>query len=71
MLLKRLRNLREDHDMTQKDVAEMLHMSQTGYGKYETGENEIPLAPLIFLANFYKVSVDYLLGLTDRKDRNY
>ena len=60
----RLRALREDHDLSQRQVAEMLGMSQTGYSKYETGENDIPTAVLIKLSTFYHTSVDYLLGLT-------
>ena len=63
----RLRDLREDRDLTQKDIAKMLGMSQTGYSKYETGENDIPTAILIKLADFYKTSTDYLLGRTDKK----
>lgn len=59
----RIRDLRNDKDMTQKEVAELLGMSQTGYSKYETGENDIPTHVLIALAKFYQVSVDYLLGL--------
>ena len=59
----RIRDLRNDKDLTQKEVAEILGMSQTGYSKYETGENDIPTHILIALAKFYKVSVDYLLGL--------
>ena len=50
--------------MSQAEIAEMLHMSQQGYSKYETGENDIPTAVLIALAQFYHTSVDYLLGLT-------
>ena len=59
----RIRDLRNDHDLTQKQVADMLGMSQTGYSKYETGENDIPTHVLIALAKFYNVSIDYLLGL--------
>ena len=65
----RLRDLREDHDLTQTQVAKMLGMSQTGYSKYETGENDVPTAVLIKLANFYGVSVDYLLGQTSEPRR--
>ena len=65
MAFDRIRALREDHDLRQVDVANMLKMSQTGYSKYETGENDIPTAVLIVLASFYHVSVDYLLGLTN------
>ena len=65
----RIRDLREDNDLNQTQVARMLGMSQTGYSKYETGENDIPTAILIKLARFYNTSVDYLLGETDNKDR--
>ena len=63
----RLRDLREDSDRNQTDVAKLLGMSQTGYSKYETGENEVPVAVLEKLADIYHVSVDYLLGRTDIK----
>ena len=66
----RIRNLREDKDMTQTEVAKMLTMSQTGYSKYETGENDIPTNILIKLADFYDVSVDYLLNRTDNPKTN-
>ena len=61
----RLRDLLEDRDLTQKDMAKILNMSQTGYSKYETGENNIPTDVLIKLATFYEKSVDYILGITD------
>ena len=61
----RLRDLREDRDLTQKQVAELLKMSQTGYSKYETGENDVPTRVLLALAELYHTSTDYLLGLTD------
>ena len=61
----RLRSLREDRDLNQTQIAKMLGMSQTGYSKYETGENDIPTAVLIKLARFYGTSIDYLLGETD------
>lgn len=63
----RLRDLREDADMTQTQVAKYLGMSQTGYSKYETGENDIPTQVLIKLAALYRVSTDYLLGISDKK----
>ncbi len=63
----RIRDLRNDKDLTQKDIAELLGMSQTGYSKYETGENDIPTAVLIRLAEIHKTSLDYLLGLTDER----
>lgn len=69
-MYKRIRDLREDCDLNQTQIAKMLGMSQTGYSKYETGENDIPTTILIKLANFYNVSIDYLLGLTDIKERN-
>ncbi len=65
----RIRNLREDHDMNQTQVAKLLGMSQTGYSKYETGENDIPTGILIKLADFYNTSIDYLLGQTNEKRR--
>jgi transcriptional regulator with XRE-family HTH domain len=65
----RIRDLREDRELNQTQVAKMLCMSQTGYSKYETGENDIPTAVLIKLALFYDTSIDYLLGLTNSKER--
>ena len=64
-MYQRLRDLREDRDMNQTQIAKMLGMSQTGYSKYETGENDIPTTILIKLARFYDTSIDYLLGETD------
>lgn len=64
-LYERIRNFREDRDLTQKQVAEMLGMSQIGYSKYETGENDIPTQILIKLADYYNTTTDYLLGRTD------
>ena len=68
-MYKRIRDLREDKDLTQKQIAEILGMSQTGYSKYETGENDIPTTILIKLARFYNTSIDYLLGETNQKKR--
>ena len=65
--MNRLRDLREDADLNQTQVAQFLGMSQTGYSKYETGENDIPTHVLIRLADFYHTSVDYLLDRTDQK----
>ena len=65
----RIRDLREDMDLNQTKVAKMLGMSQTGYSKYETGENDIPTQILIKLARFYGTSIDYLLGETDNRKR--
>lgn len=68
-MYKRIRDLREDSDLTQTQVARMLGMSQTGYSKYETGENDLPTDVLIRLSKFYNTSIDYLLGQTDRRER--
>ena len=64
-MYRRIREIREDRDLTQTQIADMLSMSQTGYSKYETGENDIPTRVLIALADFYGTSVDYLLGRVD------
>jgi len=66
-MYQRIRSLREDRDLSQKQIAQLLGMSQTGYSKYETGENDIPTAVLIKLADFYGTTTDYLLGRTDTK----
>lgn len=65
----RIRNLREDADLTQTQLAKQLGMSQTGYSKYETGENDIPTAILIRLSKIYNVSIDYILGQSDIRER--
>jgi len=61
--VKRMRDLREDHDLRQTDLAALLETSQTMYARYERGANELPLHHLITLCRFYKVSADYFLGL--------
>ena len=61
----RIKDLREDNDLTQKEVAEYLHIRQNTYSQYETGHRQIPIEVLIALAKFYKTSTDYILGLTD------
>ena len=66
----RLKDLREDHDLKQRDIAAILGMSQTGYSKYECDTNDIPTSVLIKLSDYYKVSVDYILGITDIKTRH-
>ena len=65
MLYKRIRDLREDRDITQRKMAEYLQIHQTTYSDYELGNLNIPVEVLIKLAKFYETSVDYLLGLTD------
>ena len=64
-MYNRIRDLRQDNDMNQTQVAKYLNMSQTGYSKYETGENDLPTVVLIKLAKLYNTSVDYLLGITN------
>ena len=65
MYFRRLRDLREDFDLTQKAVANLLSIQQTVYSRYERGFQTIPLEHLIKLADYYKVSIDYILGRTD------
>lgn len=64
--IKRMRDLREDNDKTQQEIAEILNTSQTMYARYERGTNELPIHHLLTLANYYDVSTDYLLGITDK-----
>ena len=66
-MYKRIRDLREDHDLTQKQMAQILNCSQQVYSNYELGQRDIPTDILIKLSNFYHVSVDYLLGRTNIK----
>ena len=63
MYVRRIRDLREDHDKTQQEIADMLGTSQTMYARYERGANELPIRHLIRLAKYYDVSTDYLLGI--------
>lgn len=65
--IKIIRDLREDHDYTQNQVAEYLGTSQTMYARYERGANELPLRHLIKLCELYRVSADYILGISDKK----
>lgn len=64
-----IRNLREDSDLTQTDIANILHVSQRAYSHYENGTREIPIPILINLARYYNVSIDYLVGETKIKKR--
>ena len=66
-MYKRLKDLREDRDLNQQVLADLLHVSQTTYSRYENGTLDIPSISLIKLANFYETSIDYLVGLTDDK----
>ena len=65
MKFKRLKDLREDHDMYQKEVAKLLGISQQYYSEYEKGKRTIPVQHLITLAKHYNTSIDYIVGLTD------
>ncbi len=67
---RRLRDLREDHDLTQRQVAAMLNMPQPQYFRYEQGYRDIPTDILIKLADYYKVSTDYILGRTNNPEMN-
>lgn len=69
MIYKNIRALREDSDITQKQVAEYLHCSQQVYSNYELGQRDIPTDVLIKLSEFYHVSTDFLLGLTNNPKR--
>lgn len=66
---KRIRDLREDADLTQQQIAEVLGTSQTMYARYERGANELPIHHLLTLCKYYQVSADYILGLTNKKQR--
>ena len=70
MLYKRIRDLREDKDLTQREMGEILSCSQRVYSNYERGDIDIPTATLIKLADFHRVSVDYLLGRTANPQTN-
>ncbi|UQZ90742.1 transcriptional regulator [Deltaproteobacteria bacterium Smac51] len=65
----RMRELREDHDKKQKEVAAVLGILQQTYARYESGERELPVRHLFTLAEYYKVSTDYILGLVKRKEK--
>lgn len=67
MMYQRIRDLREDRDLTQAQVAQAIFTHKTTYVRYETGQREIPLNIAILLARFHKVSLDYLAGLTNVK----
>ncbi|MBR1723934.1 MAG: helix-turn-helix transcriptional regulator [Ruminococcus sp.] len=70
MYFQRLRDLREDMDMSQADVAKLLFTSQTVYSRYERGFRTLPVEHLLILADFYNVSTDYILGRTNNKKMN-
>ena len=70
-MYKRIRDLREDKDLSQKKLAEILNISQSTYSRYESGYLDVPSEVLIALSSFYGVSVDYILGLTDKNEKKY
>ena len=69
-MYQRIRDLREDHDLKQREIAAYLNCSQLSYSNYELGQRDIPTDILIKLAQYYNVSVDYILGLTNNPKRN-
>lgn len=68
-MYRRIRDLREDRDLTQREMGEILNCSQRVYSNYERGDLDIPTDILIKLAKFHNTSTDYILGLTDRKEK--
>ena len=70
MKFQRIQDLRTDADMSQKQLSEILHISQRSYSHYETGSRNIPVEMLIRTANYYDISVDYMVGRTDKKEMN-
>lgn len=69
-MYSRIRDLREDHDMKQRELADYLHCSQQVYSNYELGQRDIPTAVLIRLSKLYDVSIDYILGITNNPKQN-
>ena len=70
MKFKRIKDLREDHDMLQKEIASLLGISQQYYSEYENGNRTITINHLITLSKFYGTSIDYIVGLSDQKNMN-
>ena len=68
MKFKRIKDLREDHDKLQRDIAELLGISQQYYSEYENGNRTIPITHLITLAKYYNISIDYIVGLSNEKN---
>lgn len=69
MYFKRLKDLREDKDMYQKQIANILNIHQQNYSRYETGEKTMPIEKLIILADFYDTTIDYIVGRTNIKNK--
>ena len=70
MKFQRIQDLRTDADLSQRQLSEILHISQRSYSHYETGSRNISIEMLIRLANYYDISIDYLVGRTDKKEMN-
>ncbi len=70
-LYQRLRDLREDRDVTQAEIAELLHTTREQYNRYERGKQELPMHHFVTLARYYNVSLDYLAGLVDTPKKLY
>lgn len=68
MKYQRIQDLRVDSDLSQREISEILHITQRSYSHYETGTRGIPIEMLIRLADYYETSIDYLVGRTDRKE---
>lgn len=68
MYIKRLKDLREDHDLSQKEIAKVLNITQQQYSLYENGNRSLPIDFLYQLAKFYQTTTDYILGLSDKND---
>ena len=68
MKFQRIQDLRNDSDLSQKQISEILHISQRSYSHYETGSRNIPIEMLIRLADYYDTTIDYLVGRTDNKE---
>ena len=66
----KLKDLREDADIKQKDIADYLHIKQNTYSQYENGQRQLPIEVLVALAKYYDVSTDYILGLTNVKEHH-
>ncbi|GBK65491.1 helix-turn-helix transcriptional regulator [Paenibacillus macerans] len=69
-MYKRIRDLREDRDLTQQQLADFLNISQATYSRYESGNLDVPSSVLIMLSEFYDVSIDYILGQTNNSKRH-
>lgn len=69
MKFQRIQDLHVDSDLSQKQIGEILHISQRSYSHYETGSRDIPVEMLIRLADYYNISLDYLVGRSDRKEK--